>query len=83
MSTPLNLDGPFFGKTSPQPFMREAEGISCRRCGSDLAGRLERRYTRQDRRWAGRWLQVDVFLCPCGNGTRRRIERPLREAAIG
>jgi hypothetical protein len=81
MATPLDLDGPFLGKTSPRPYRHGSEGIRCRHCGSDLAGRLEHRYVRQDRRWAERQLLVEVFLCPCRNGTRRRIERPLEPLA--
>ena len=77
MTKPLDLDGAYFGNTPPQPYMREAEGIECKRCGSDLTGRLERRYVRADGRWPGRQLLVEVFLCPCRNGTRRRIERVL------
>lgn len=54
---------------------------TCQRCGSSLIGRLERRYLRAQTRWPFATLEVEVFLCPCRNGTRRIITRPVEEGA--
>lgn len=77
------LDGlDFAGKTSAPPTEPPYErSVSCRRCGSDLAGRLERRYVRRPTTWPYEPQTVEIFLCPCRGGTRRRVERPAKEGA--
>jgi hypothetical protein len=78
MTQVLNLTGDFRGKTAAPPSRPEYDrAIECRRCGSSLQGRLERRQVRESRTWPYRVL-VETFLCPCRGGTRRRIERPLK-----
>ncbi len=82
MTEPLRIDdAPFYGKTSmARPALVEKERrVECRRCGSSLQGRLERRYVRATKSWPYQEL-VEVFLCPCRKGTRRSVTRPLEEA---
>ncbi len=76
--TQLNDD--FTGKTSAAPTEPPYErSVTCRRCGSDLAGRLERRYVRRPTTWPYEPQTVEIYICPCR--TRRRVERATKEAS--
>jgi hypothetical protein len=72
---PHNLDGgDFYGSSrsvSPMPTFRRS-WPTCRRCGSSLAGRLERV---AKRRAKGITYTVDVFRCPCNQ--RRYVKREV------
>jgi hypothetical protein len=74
-------DAEFRGRTSPAPDRPALTGVLCLRCGSSLIGRLAKRYVRRQGKWPYQRVEVEVFLCPCRNGTRRRFERVLKEVA--
>ena len=69
---------PFEGRTSARAWRRGGGRLTCKRCGSSLAGRFERRVWRTI---ASVRYEIDVFRCPCSGGSRREVRRPVEEGA--
>ena len=63
---------PFLGRTSTPPWRPPHDPLTCRGCGSSLAGRREA--VRRDTTKGIQWV-TEVFRCRCGRG--RHVKREV------